>query len=85
MEVAGKTYSRVIFTVPSPSGGIHNSVLNDALVFDAGRFCSEIIEVASGWWTASAAAPNVAKNADSLLQSRPGGLSPYIVGMPVIA
>ena len=87
MELAGKniSYGRVIFTVPSPAGGIHNSVLNDALVFDAKRFCDDVVAVAIAWWAASAEIQNVARNAANLLQYRACGLLPYTNHMPVIA
>jgi hypothetical protein len=82
----GASYARVIFQLPNPAMiSVHNCVMNDALVFDAFQFCMEIAAAAQKWFQAAQHLPNVKKNYTNLLQYRPNGIAPYIVGLPVIA
>lgn len=82
----GKQFARVIFSVPTPQKNIfHNNVINDALQFDVVLFTRTIVNAVRGWMKLSAANPNVQVNLPNLIQYRPQGLAPYMVGMPVIA
>ncbi len=79
-------YGRVIFTVPNVQRNVfHNNVLNDALNLDAVIFCNDVIASARGWFAANRRNPTVAGNVQNLVQFRPQGLAPYIVGAPLIA
>ena len=64
---------------------IHNRAVGDAIVFDAFRFCMDVTDAATKWFKTAKRKPNVRKNLSGLVQYRPNGISPYIVGLPVIA
>jgi len=83
----GMQYGRVVFTMPIPGRNIliHNNVMNDALNLDADRFCRDMIQSARTWFVAHQNDQHVQANLPNLVQLRPGGLAPYIVGLPVIA
>ena len=78
-------YSRIVFVEPNPRFIMHNNVMNDALNIDVKAFCEDIISACEAWLTAAAADPTVQSNLASSMQRYPQGLSPYIVGIPVIA
>jgi hypothetical protein len=79
-----RTYSRIIFTM---KGGVRvdNSVLDDALSLDAEMFCGRWIGMVRKWLEKNKDNPMVLSHLPNLLQVRPNGLAPYIVGMPIIA
>jgi len=86
MGIPGRDFARVIFTFPDSGLNVfHNNVMNDALQFDAVRFCQSIISAARAWTFIAAENPIVRANADNLVQLRSNGMPPYIVGAPVIA
>jgi len=76
-------YSRIIFLEPS-SNFIHNNILNDALNLDLCAFCRDITASASNWLTTNENTPNFRTNFPKFIQRYRNGLSPYIVGLPVI-
>ncbi len=79
-------YSRVIFTLPNPQNNVfHNNVVNDALNLDAVRFCSDIIQSVRDWYKANEDSAHVRANIPHLVQFRPNGLAPYMIGMPLIS
>ena len=79
-------YSRVIFSVPNPQNNIfHNNILNDALNLDAVQFCHDIMEAVREWFKQNHTNPTVQLNIPHMVQYRPAGMAPYIVGMPVIS
>ncbi len=86
LQHPSSTYARVLFVEPSSTSRIvlHNNVLNDALNIDVRIFCRDIIGGANSWLMASQSTPNYQKNFLKLMQRYPNGLSPYIVGVPVI-
>lgn len=79
-------YGRVLFTVPSAQRNVfHNNILNDALNLDAIIFCRDMIGSTRQWFTAARSDATVKANLPNLVQFRPKGLAPYMVGMPLIA
>lgn len=79
-------YARVLFTVPNAQRNFfHNNIMNDALNLDAQTFCRDFIVSVRAWLAANAGDPNVQANLPHLLQYRPQGLAPYMVGMPLIS
>lgn len=85
-RASGAQYAALIFTLPDGNGNVfHNNILNDALNLDLRIFCSDVLNVAEGWWQSARDTEPVATNAEALLQLRPQGLPPYIVGVPVLA
>lgn len=79
-------YERVLFTVPNAQNNVfHNNILNKALNLDATIFCRDMTASVSQWFSAAQTTPNVQANLLHLVQFRPRGLSPYMVGIPIIA
>jgi hypothetical protein len=79
-------YARVLFTVPNAQGNVfHRNLLNDALNLDVIIFCRDMVQCVEQWYAAQQNDPNVLANLPRLVQFRPRGLSPYMVGMPLIA
>lgn len=79
-------YARVIFMVPNRQNNVfHNNILNDALNLDAVWFCQDVVESARAWFASKRCDPTVEANLPKLVQFRPEGLAPYMVGMPLIA
>lgn len=79
-------YGRVLFTVPNAQNNVfHNNIINDALNLDAIIFCKDVIQATRTWFNAKSNDPTVSQNLPNLVQFRPQGLAPYMVGMPLIA
>jgi hypothetical protein len=79
-------YSRVIFTIPNASENVlHNNVLGEVLNLDVSQFCDDLVSAARRWYKVKAPDPHVIANLPNLVRYRPEGLSPYVVGMPLIA
>jgi hypothetical protein len=86
LGLKGSEFSRVIFSLPNSQRIImHNNIMNDTLQFDAVQFCHEIIAAVRAWYKTHAGDENVQKNLPNVIQLRPQGLAPYIVGLPIIA
>ncbi len=79
-------YARIIFTVPNAQNNVfHNNIMNDALNLDTVIFCRDVVSSARTWFVQRANDPAVQTNLPNLMQLRPLGLAPYMVGMPLIA
>ena len=79
-------YSRVLFTIPNRQRNVfHNNICNDALNLDVSIFCNDVIAAAQAWYEVKRDDPFVLANLPNLVRDRPEGLSPYMVGMPLIA
>jgi hypothetical protein len=79
-----RNYSRILFTMKSTTR-IDSCILNDAMMFDAEMFCGRWISMVRQWIEKTKTNPTVQGHLPSLLQVRPSGLAPYVVGMPIIA
>jgi len=78
-------YSRIVFVEPSVTKSVlHCNILNDALNIDVRVFCNDIIEGAKLWLQQNEQTEIYRKNCDKFSRRYPNGLSPYIVGVPVI-
>lgn len=81
-------YKRIAFTLPDGRGNVIQQLTVNAtelLSLDLVTFCRQMIASASMWYVAKQTDSNVQRNLPRLLQYRPQGLSPYIVGLPLIA
>jgi hypothetical protein len=78
-------YGRVVFSLPGTGIFLHNNIVNDALKLDVGQFCRDMVQAARRWFASKQNDPTVQANLPNLVQLRPQGLAPYIVGMPLIA
>ena len=80
------SYKRVFFVEPSATTNVfHNNILNDALNIDVKIFCSDIISGAEVWLGENEETELYRINSDKFMRRYPTGLSPYIVGVPVIS
>jgi hypothetical protein len=79
-------YGRILFTIPNRQNNVfHNNIINDALNLDAVLFCRDVVTCARLWFDAKWNEPVVQNNLPNLVQLRPQGLAPYMVGTPLIA
>jgi hypothetical protein len=79
-------YGRILFTLPNSQNNVfHNNIINDALNLDAVLFCRDVVASARHWFKGKQNDPIVQSNLPNLVQLRPQGLPPYMVGMPLIA
>ncbi len=79
-------YSRIIFTIPNAQNNIfRNNIINDALNLDAVMFCNDLLAAAREWFSQNQTDAAVMANLPRLVQFRPMGISPYMVGMPLIS
>lgn len=77
---------RVLFTIPDESGNVvHGVILSDVLQFDTRLFCNAIAFAVRDWFQVAQHDATVQANLPNLVQYRPQGLKPYIVGLPLIA
>lgn len=76
---------RVIFTLPDARAGFENCVMNDAYVYNVVEFCQHFTKAVYDWFEANRDDETIKANIPRLMQYRQGGLSPYIVGMTVLA
>jgi len=80
------TYKRVLFVEPSATTNVfHNNIMNDALNIDVRIFCNDLISGAEEWLNENEETELYKKNYDKFMRRYPNGLSPYIVGVPVIS
>lgn len=77
--------SRVVFTVPGSPMQIDGMTLNGAVCWSAQGFCDRMIAAARKWYAEKAGQPGVEENLDNLIRIRGSGLSPYVVGAPLLA
>jgi len=78
-------YSRIIFIEPGASTNvIHYGVMNDALCIDVPSFCRELIAGAKLWLQSVEGTEPYEGNNNRFVRRYDNGLSPYIVGLPVI-
>jgi hypothetical protein len=79
------TYSRILFLEPGTSGVMHNNIINDALNIDVRIFCEDLVSAVEAWLPQATKLPHFANNLSAFVTRHPGGLPPYITGIPVIA
>ena len=78
-------YSRILFVEPQATSNVfHRNILNDALNIDVRIFCEDILSGVENWLKLVEGTTNYQQNYDRFIRRYPNGLSPYIVGMPVI-
>lgn len=77
-----RAFDRILFTI---GGFMHNNVIDGALNLDIGTFVRDLLQVSRRWWHLNNEREPVATNKLHMLRLYPQGLSPYIVGAPVIA
>jgi hypothetical protein len=80
------SYERVLFVEPSATHAVfHNNILGDALNIDVGLFCEDMIQGVEKWLRENEENELHKQNYSKFMRRYPDGLSPYIVGVPVIS
>lgn len=80
------TYARILFVEPTATTNVfHNNVINDGLNIDVRIFCADMVAGAEDWLRQHEHTENYRNNYDRFMRRHPQGLSPYIVGVPVIS
>lgn len=77
--------ARVIFALPGPSGTFVNCQMNDAYIYSVVDFCKNFADAAYRWFENNKSNETIKANLPRLMQYRPGGMPPYIVGPTVLA
>lgn len=77
-------YAAVLFILPNPFFQIHRSIADDTYLLDLDTFCTDILDVVEAWWATNRHREPVRTNSEALVAVRPEGLSPFIVGSPVL-
>jgi hypothetical protein len=54
-------------------------------MFDAENWCRRWISAVRNWFDVAKHDPVVQRNLEDVMQIRPYGLAPYVVGQPIIA
>ena len=81
-------WTHVIFTTPeSPTFHALTSVVGEksAAMLDIELFCQAMISGARRWYEDNKSNSKIEENMANLISLRPNGLSPFIVGTPVVA
>jgi hypothetical protein len=78
-------YSRLIFIEPSATTNIlHCNIINDTFNIDVRIFCQDVVVGATQWLNEVEGSERFERNLNKFVRRHPGGLTPYIVGVPVI-
>lgn len=75
---------RVIFALPG-QGTFVNCQANDAYIYSVVDFCRNFTNAVYRWFEANREDEILKANLPRLMQYRPNGLAPYMVGMTVLA
>ncbi len=86
-------YDRLLFKLPDAAGSYWNNVVFEnngdshetVLMLDVLTCCNSMIAAAQKWYDTNGDSTNVQKNLPQLVQYRPMGLAPHVIGVPVIA
>jgi hypothetical protein len=81
-------YSRILFVEPGPQnrGNVfHRNIMNDALNIDVRIFCGDLLFGAQQWLEEVWQSPEFERNYEQYARRYPNGLTPYIVGLPVVS
>jgi hypothetical protein len=76
---------RVIFMLPNSGATMVNCLLNDAYTYSVVEFCRNFTQAVHAWSEANREDERMKANLPRLMQYRPGGLAPYVVGPTVLA
>jgi hypothetical protein len=79
------SFSRIIFIEPGATTNVfHNCIVRDALLIDVRLFVADIITAAERWLPSVENGEIFKINLVAFVARHPGGIIPYIVGVPVI-
>ncbi len=75
---------RVIFALPGNATWT-NAILDDVYFYSVDAFCRNLTQAVRQWLERHLSDPTIQANMPRLMQYRPAGLAPYVVGVPVLA
>jgi hypothetical protein len=79
------SYDRILFVEPGASTNVfHMNSLGGALNIDVTVFCRDMLAAARQWLKTAESTAQYQQNYPRFMTRYPGGLAPYIVGVPVI-
>jgi hypothetical protein len=80
------TYERILFVEPTATTNVfHCNVVQGALNIDIRIFCMDMAAGGRVWLERVEHTDNYSRNYSRFMKRHPDGLSPYIVGVPVVA
>lgn len=78
--------SRVLFALPNQNGMVFvNNRVGDAYFYSVLEFCDNICDSVYRWYEKNGGGEIVQNNVKSMMQYHFNGVSPYVVGIPVLA
>lgn len=77
-------YKRIIFLEPNPNLTFHRNIFSDALNIDLTIFCNDLISSVREWLQAMKGNSIFEENYAHFMKRNENGISPYIIGVPVI-
>lgn len=77
-------YSKIIFLEPNPNMTMHRNIFNDAYNLDLKIFCNDLVGSTREWLESVQENPNFISNYEHFMKRHENGISPYIIGVPVI-
>lgn len=81
-----RRHKRILFQIPTPTNIVlHNNIINDAYNVNIEVFIGDIIKGFNKWYSQEKENINVIKNLEKTVKYYPQGISPYIVGVPLIS
>jgi hypothetical protein len=79
------SFERVLFVEPGHGLLMHNNVINGALNMDITIFTQILVVAARQWEESVKGTEPYETNAAAMIRRHPLGITPYVVGVPVIS
>ena len=80
------SFNRAIFPLPTPQQNTFmNCIINDAYFCGVEQSCDSMITATTRWYEEKGSEQDVANNLTRMMQIYPAGLTPYAVGIPLLA
>jgi len=79
------SFERVLFVEPGHGLLMHNNVINGALNMDITIFTQILVVAARQWEESVKGTEPYEMNAAAMIRRHPLGITPYVVGVPVIS
>ena len=77
-------YNRIIFLEPNDCYKFDDNIINEVLNIDLINFCKNICKGVENWLDDKIENKIIQQNIKKLIKKYPNGISPYIMGIPVI-
>lgn len=83
-NVSEAKFKRVLSVAPDWGIKIHNTIIDDAIVLDMPTFCVDVVKAVRSWQEAAKDTASYRRDSELLMRWHPNGVSPYVVGPPVL-